>query len=380
MSGGALMSGARLLVIIAPLRLALWVLGVGMAVVLLLMAIGVRQHLERARAGERRERVRAELEPVFSRFLETDDEERLAAELRPAFMRMDAAHRPVAAVLTTEVMQAASWSQREQLRRALEKAGIVELGHRGTRRFSPWRRALACEMLGKIGSASSVPVLRERLKDRRPEVRVAAVRALGDIRSTEAVPALSEAFLERRVAPTDVVNEALRRIGGESAPAFEQGAVSTDPIVRVSSCFGLSGIAECHGGAVHRLAVVLGSDSDAAVRAGAAAALGIVGGGNAPPELPSATGDAEVQVRRAAVKALGSFDDPSSCEVLDERTEDEDREVALRAAEALVALAGRPRAGLEAQSRLASSSAWAVQYARTVAEVERAREAAGVSA
>jgi HEAT repeat protein len=59
----------------------------------------------------------------------------------------------------------------------------VELGEKGTRRLSPWRRALACEALGTIGAQRSVPVLLERLEDRRPEVRIAAVNALGDIRS-----------------------------------------------------------------------------------------------------------------------------------------------------------------------------------------------------
>jgi HEAT repeat protein len=214
-----------------------------------------------------------------------------------------------------------------------------------------------------------VPVLLERLDDRRPEVRMAAVRALGDIGSAEAVPALSEAFLARRVAPTNVVNDALRKIGGESAPAFEEGIRSSDPIVRVSSCFGLSGIAESHGGAVHRLADVLASDSDTRVRAAAAAAQGIVGGGNAPAALLGGTADPDVHVRRSAVKALGSFDDPTSGEALELRTEDEDREVAIRAAEALLALTHRPRAAAYARARLESSTAWAVAYARTIAEV-----------
>jgi HEAT repeat protein len=207
------------------------------------------------------------------------------------------------------------------------------------------------------------------LDDRRHEVRTAAVRALGDIGSAEAVPALSEAFLERRVAPTDVVNDALRKIGGEAAPAFERGVASPDPIVRVSSCFGLSAIASTHGAAVYRLAEVLASDSDARVRAAAAAALGIAGGGNAPDSLRAMAADPDVNVRRAAVKALGSFDDPTTGEMLVERTEDEDREVAIRAAEALLALADRPRAAKEARGRLEASSAWAVEYARTVAEV-----------
>ena len=364
------MSAARVfLVVVPPLRLTLWVLGVATAIILVLIAVGVSRHLEAVRAERRREHVRGTLEPVFTRFFETEDRERLAAELRPTFMRMDAAERPVAAILVADFMQGASFALREQLTVALEQAGIVALGHRGTRRRSPWRRALACEMLGKIGSAGSVPVLLDRLDDGRPEVRAAAVRALGDVRGAAAVPALSQAFLERRVAPTDVVNDALRRIGGAAAPAFERGIVSEDPIVRVSSCFGLSGIAESHGGAVHRLAVALGSDPDPRVRAAAASALGIIGGGDAPAELRDATGDDDVQVRRSAVKALGAFDDPTTGDALDARTEDEDREVALRAAEALIALASRPRAAAAARARLDASPAWAVEYARTVAEV-----------
>lgn len=358
-----------LLVIVAPLRLTLWVLAVGTAVVLVLVSIGVSRHLESTRADQRRKRVRAELGPVFARFLETEDRDRLAAELRPAFMRMDAAHRPVAAVLVTDIMRDASASQVDALREVFEQSGIVELGHRGTRRFSPWRRALACEMLGKIGSRRSVPVLLNRLNDRRPEVRVAAVQALGDIGSPEAVPALSQAFLERRVAPIDVVNASLRRIGGDAVTTFEQGAVSPDPIVRVSSCFGLSGLLDRPAECTVHLARVLASDSDARVRTAAAAALGLVGGDDAPAALLEATADPTVQVRRSAVKALGSFDDPSTGQTLQERTEDDDREVAIRAAEALLALARRPRAAPEARARLESSSAWAVEYASKVAEV-----------
>lgn len=365
-----------LLVIVGPLRFTLWILTGAAAVIVILIAIGVSRHLESVRADRSRERVRGELGPVFSRFLETDDATHLAEELRPAILRMDAARRPVAALMAIDLMrEASSAAQTVALRSALEEAGIVELGERGTRRFSPWRRALACEALGTIGASRSVPVLLERLKDRRPEVRMAAVRALGDIGSAEAVPALGEAFLERRVAPTDVVNDALRKIGGVAGTVFERGLVTTDPAVRVSSCFGLAAIAEQRPEAVWRLAEVLALDSDTRVRAAAAAALGIAGGVEVPDPLLAAADDPEVAVRRAAVRALGSFDDPASGPRLDERTEDEDRETAIRAAEALLALADRPRAAAAARRRLESSSAWAVEYARTVAEVT-----AGVSA
>jgi HEAT repeat protein len=363
------MSGVRVFLSVAPLRLTLWVVAIGTAVILVLIAIGVARHLETVRADRRLGRVRDELGPLFSRFLSAEHPVGLAEELRPAFLRMDAAHRVVAALLVTDLMADASPAQAEQLRNELEQSGIVELGERGTRRLSPWRRALACEMLGKIGARRAVPALLRRLEDRRPEVRMAAVRALGEIGSGDAVPALSAAFLERRVAPTDVVNDALRGIGGEALTAFERGVVSPDPVVRVSSCFGLSGSAGERAACAARLAVVLDTDSEALVRTAAAASLGILGGDDAPGALRRAASDPDVRVRRSAVKALGFFDDPAVSETLDERTEDDDRETALRAAEALIALAGRPRAASRARAQLELSSAWAVEYARKVAEV-----------
>src|SRR5262249_15484311 len=228
LSPDVLMCGARELLVVAPLRLTLWVLAVAGAVIVGIIAIGVTRHFRSVEADRRRERVRAEFEPLFQRFLESEDRVRLAEELRPAFLRMDRAHRPVAAVLVADLMGSASPSQADALRDALELSGIVELGHKGTRRLSPWRRALACEVLGRIGAERSVPVLLERLDDRRPEVRVAAVRALGDVGSPDAVPALSAMFLERHGAPPNIVNDALRRIGGEALTAFERGVVSTD--------------------------------------------------------------------------------------------------------------------------------------------------------
>jgi HEAT repeat protein len=363
------MSGARVLLVAAPLRLTVYVLLGATAVIVGLMTILIVRHGEAARADRVRTRLQHEFGPVFSRFLESEDPVHLAEELRPAFMRMNAAERPVAAVLITELMGEASTSQREQLRRALETAGLVELGERGTRRRSPWRRTLACELLGKVGAPRSVPALLERLADRRPEVRLAAVRALGDIGSTEAIPALTKAFLERSSAPTNVVSDALRRIGGEAVTAFERGIVSPDPMVRVSACFGVAALAEQAADPARQLAETLGSDPDARVCTAAAAALGICGGERAPGALVAATTNADVHVRRAALKALGSFDDPSTGETLTECVEDEDRETALDAAESLLALARRPRAGPAARAQLESSSAWAVEYARIVAEV-----------
>jgi hypothetical protein len=323
----------------------LWfVLGVTVLTFVLLGILIVRR-IQWIRASRRREQLRAELEPVVSGLLRAEHPLRLEMELRPIIARLDENERPIAGALLIDLAQRASSSDRERLRRTLEETGAVELAEQGTRRRSPWRRALACEVLGKLGAARSVPVLLERLADRRPEVRVAAVRALGDIGSPDAVPALTSAFLERRCAPTNVVNDALRKIGGAGTDAFERGTRSDDPIVRISSCFGLAATTSLgRDDVLRRLDDVLSSDEEPRVRTAAAASQGIVGGREAPPGLLAAMRDPDIRVRRSAVKALGSFDDPAAVEPLAAKTVDEDRETALRAAEALLALEGaRPR-------------------------------------
>ncbi|MBV9684374.1 MAG: hypothetical protein JO046_21465, partial [Solirubrobacterales bacterium] len=115
------MCGARVfLVIVGPLGFTLWVLVGGSLVILVLIAIGASRRVESVRADRRREDVQGELGPVFSRFLETQDSTRLAEELRPAILRMDAAHRPVAALFTIDLMrEASSPAETEALRRAL---------------------------------------------------------------------------------------------------------------------------------------------------------------------------------------------------------------------------------------------------------------------
>jgi HEAT repeat protein len=267
------------------------------------------------------------------------------------------------------------------LRAVFERVGLVALTERGTRRFSPWRRALACELLGNIGLSRSVPVLVARLDDRRPEVRAAAVRALGVLGSSAAAPALTAAFLERRCAPSNVVSDALRRLGPVGRDAFIEGSRSSDPIVRVSSCFGLAATAGLGRRLAHdRLTELLYGDPDDGVRTAAANALEIVGGSTVSDKLTAAASDSDVRVRRAAVRALGAFDDPQAAEALAGCTDDDDREVAIRAAEALMALAGRPGAAVAAQALLEASGDWSVGYVRTIAEVTEQADDLAVAA
>lgn len=280
--------------------------------------------------------------------------------------------RAVAAWLVRDLTAHADEATRARVGQVLGESGAVEVCERSTRRWMPWRRALACEMLGSIGAERSVAVLLRRLDDGRGEVRMAAARALGAIGSPTAAPQLISIFLERRAVPTGVAYDALRALGPAGIEGFHRGLESPDPTVRVASCFGIAANADQGSGAADvraALVQVLAEDENDRVRTAAARGLGVVGGATPPAELVEAVRHPEVRVRRAAVGALASFDDPTTVEVLAEATEDRDRETALRAAEALFALSRQTAAGPAARTALASLSAWSVEYARTVSEL-----------
>jgi HEAT repeat protein len=105
------------------------------------------------------------------------------------------------------------------------------------------------------------------------------------------------------------------------------------------------------------------------VRTAAAKALGVLGGTTAPRVLVAAAHDREARVRREAVSALGHFDEPASIETLVDLAGDRDREVALRAAESLLALRSGLLAGAGARTAVASASTWSVEYGLTISEL-----------
>jgi HEAT repeat protein len=320
--------------------------------------------------ARRRERIRARLEPAVAQLLESGDFVRAVSELRPLVAGLGRQERPVAAWIVRDLTRDADAPTQDRVRKLLDESGAVELAERSTRRWMPWRRALACETLGALGAERSVPVLVERLDDTRSEVRIAAARALGAIGSPVAAPRLTTVYLERRAVPTGVAYDALRSLGPSGADAFRRGLRSEDPTIRVASCFGTAALADGgDAGAAETVARLLAEDPDIRVRTAATKALGAVGGTRPPGALIQAADDPEVHVRREAVAALGCFDDPQSVEILAAATRDPDREIALRSAEALLALCSRQAAGGAARTAVASSSDWSVDYARTLAEL-----------
>lgn len=342
-----------------------WILVVLLVANLVLYALLVALRENWVLYERRRATLRKRLAPVIERLVEGRDREATTAELARIVASLGRNGRPVAAWLLRDLTRDADEATRRRVREVLVECGAIDAAEDGTRRRMPWRRALACEILGTIGAERSVPVLIDRLGDARLEVRMAAARALGAISAPQAASALTSAFLERTAVPTGVAYDALRRLGSPGVEAFSLGLERGDPTVRVASCFGIAATAGSDG-ALTKLIRVMERDDNVRVRTAATRALGVIGGGVPPAALLRAVHDPEVRVRREAVAALGSFDDAESVQALAESLADRDREIALRSATSLLVLRERPRAGSAARDVLGSSGAWSVDYVRTI--------------
>jgi HEAT repeat protein len=277
----------------------------------------------------------------------------------------------VAAWVVLDGLREADEATRAAVRRVLRECGAVEIAEQATRGRVPWRRALACEFLGTIGTEQSVAVLVERLHDKRSEVRAAAARALGELGDPAAAGPLKALFLEREGVPIAVASDTLSRLGPSGADALREGLRSPASTVRVTSCFGIAGDTDPARRAEARalLEQRLRADGEPRVRSAAASAMRWLPAEDAPAALLDALRDSAPAVRRSAAASLGAFDDPAAVEPLADMLSDQDRETALRSAESLFALSKGARAGEPSRRALAASRAWPVETARVVEEL-----------
>jgi HEAT repeat protein len=331
--------------------------------VLLLVVVHGREVREGVRA-RRTARFRASFEQTLAELRsERLDEARLQRELRG----LNELERPIAARMLTEDLRTASADGRSRICTALREIGGIDLMLRSARRLMPWRRALAVRTLGLVGAEEAVPELITRLSDRSRYVREAAVRALGRIEDERALPALAYLFANPgRVAP-GLVYEALIAFRDSSAQVFRDGLHSPDEHVRVASVFGVASLEpEVSRARLERML----ADGSAAVRTAAAEMLGRIGGAQVTDDLTRATRDEQPSVRRAAVSALGAYDDWKSLQLALDALDDPDRDTALRAGEALVRLSRQPNVGTEAAAATAANASWPVEAARLLSALE----------
>lgn len=326
--------------------------------VLLLIVFG-RRLRELRRAG-RAERFERECEQMLEEVAAGRDLDRLAARIR----RFDELERPIAATMLLERLGTASAAERAAVLDALRQAGAIDLLVRSLHRRAPWRRALAARTLGQLGAADTVPELVERLSDGSHYVREAAVRALGRIGDERGLASLTDLFLRPGRAGAGIVYEALLAFGAASVPVFREGLASPEESVRVTSSFGISAVLAPDEARTELKRML--ADPAGEVRAAACETLGRIPGATVPEALLQATRDTNPSVRRAAVGALGSYDDPRSLPFLVAALDDSERDVALRAGESLVRLGRLPAAGGKARAAVDGTEAWPLETARAL--------------
>jgi len=342
-----------------------WFWGATTAIVAVLFLANVALFLV-VYARRLREVVRARRAAEFEREFEPMLEELMAgpkhvARLRARIRRLDGLERPIAATMLLERLGPASAAERAVLLEALRETGAIEVLFRSLRRRAPWRRALAVRTLGLVGASEAVPALIERLDDGSRYVREAAVRALGRIGDERALPPLADLFLSPGRVGAGIVYEALLALGEVADSVFREGLVSAHDSVRVTACFGVVAAQEPEAATAELVRMV--ADPSGEVRAAACEALGRIPGATAPGTLEDATRDQVPSVRRAAVSALGSFDDPHSLPFLLAALDDPERDVALRAGESLVRLGRLPVAGGSARAAIDETEAWPLKTA-----------------
>ncbi|MGH9055780.1 MAG: HEAT repeat domain-containing protein [Acidimicrobiales bacterium] len=262
---------------------------------------------------------------------------------------------------------------RKALADLLVQRGAEARACRRSRRPGSAGRAAAADLLGAIGTPTSVAVLTVMLADRDLEVRASVARALGRIADpSTTLPLLAGLAAHRRLPPAIVVH-ALLRIGSP-AVHYLLGALDHKKVgIRVVAAQTLGLIGDVQ--AVDRLAEAVGRDPSDDVRVSAAAALGRIGSGAAVSTLLAASDAGRpVALRAASVIALGEIGDNRTVPHVRGLLYDRDWPVAHAAAASLSALgAGGYLALLEAATDPAASGAAHALEALAVLDLRRAR-------
>lgn len=341
------------------------VIAVLLALNLLLFAF---VHLRRLRVRRRRRRT-TRFRARFERLLEEQGPGKAPDDdaLRRQISRYNELERPIAAAILNERLRTGTPQERELTLAWMRKIGAIDVLLRSLRRWRPWRRALAIRMIGLAGADELVTALLERLGDRSRYVREATVRALGRIGDTRALPALADLYAHPGSVSPGLVYEALLAYGEPSAQIFSEGTYSHDEYVRVASVYGIGSVLDAER-ARSRLEQVL-TDESASVRAAAAETLGRLGGDVVTEGLARASRDEQRSVRRAAVTALGSYDDPQALQLAVNALADPDRDTAVRAGETIVRLSRLQFVGAEADAVIGDAQEWPVERARILASL-----------
>ncbi|MBT9557391.1 MAG: HEAT repeat domain-containing protein [Myxococcales bacterium] len=342
--------GAAAMVVASETRL-LTLIGVGSAIERLGGLLALNDLLSHpARVGDRE----AATSAVAARL----EDGIIAVRRAAALWLRDAGLLP--AELPTAVLAAALVELNQDAAAAELGAAAVPALTRASREApEPERRAAACAGLGRLELDAADPALSvvilalaERLSDDHIDGRIAAASAFGVRGAFD--PALEAALGDPSDAVRTAAAEALAGLGDAGRSALERALEAGDAAIREAGCEGLERLGSEADTLEDRLAALLASDGDDAVRIAAARALAHVGTDALPRLTTALEQDPHPAVRAQSARSLALRGDESAVPCLEAALADDDVAVRASATAALESFGWVP-AGPVARALLALS-------------------------
>ena len=260
----------------------------------------------------------------------------ISGEIPYTRWRAKAFDRRIVEEMVLDAFEAAPPEESAQLLKFLRSSGLIEKRIFEARQLIGWRRMRALVALGRTRAPEGIPALADALRDRNPEIRVAALRGLGRTACPQAAEEILSWVGEVGLAvPALALQSALIQCSGERPqiliPYVQQAEGQLREVLgRVLGEVATPSLA------LDLLPFV--EDEREELRASAARAVFRAEQGVALPVLKQLAKDAVWFVRLRAVISLGRLSDPLAIPSLILGLQDSNRLVRLRAAEALVEL------------------------------------------
>lgn len=248
---------------------------------------------------------------------------------------------------------------RDTLGRLLDRLGTVDAARRLAHSKKAVVRAEAGEFLGQSGAPEARQDLLDLLQDPDPKVRWSAARGLGRLGDASTVPVLLASLEGGRAVPIDVVADAVFEIRDCPVSLLREGLGSASVSTRAVAVelLGRFQVLAAADEIVH----LLDHDPSVEVRARAARALGRMGSPRATGALLLSVHDGPAAMRAQAIWALGEIGSPEALPVLRTTMMGPSRHLSDLAADALAAMGP---VGLDVLEEVAAGDGLAAAGAR----------------